>query len=33
MKHLAKLKRDSLALVDIHGLEISEGMPSKKIYS
>ena len=23
MKHLAKLKRDSLTLVDIHGLEIS----------
>jgi len=30
MKHLAKLKRESLDLVDIHGLEITEEMPSKE---
>ena len=30
IKHLAKLKRDSLDLVDIHEAEISPGMPSKE---
>ncbi len=30
MKHLAKLKRETLNLVDIHSLEITDGMPSKE---
>jgi len=30
MKHLAKLKRDSLNLVDIHQLDITPEMPSKE---
>ena len=30
MKHLAKLKRDSLELVDIHGVEMTNEMPSKE---
>lgn len=30
MKHLAKLKRESLDLVDIHGVEITDDMPSKE---
>ena len=30
MKHLAKLKRDSLDLVDIHQTEITSEMPSKE---
>ena len=30
MKHLAKLKRDSLSLVDIHQTEITPDMPSKE---
>ena len=29
MKHLAKLKRDSLELVDIHNTDITDDMPSK----
>jgi predicted DCC family thiol-disulfide oxidoreductase YuxK len=30
MKHLAKLKRDSLELVDLHRIHISPDMPSKE---
>jgi len=30
MKHLAKLKRESLDLVDIHGVQITDEMPSKE---
>ena len=30
MKHLAKLKRDSLDLVDIHQTDITQDMPSKE---
>jgi len=30
MKHLAKLKRDSLDLVDIHKTDITNEMPSKE---
>ena len=30
MKHLAKLKQGSLALVDIHTIEITDDMPSKE---
>ena len=30
MKHLAKLKRESLELVDIHGVEMTNEMPSKE---
>jgi predicted DCC family thiol-disulfide oxidoreductase YuxK len=30
MKHLGKLKRESLDLVDIHGLKITGEMPSKE---
>ena len=30
MKHLAKLKRDTLNLVDIHQVDITPEMPSKE---
>ena len=30
MKHLAQLKQESLALVDIHTIEITDDMPSKE---
>ena len=30
MKHLAELKQESLALVDIHTIEITDDMPSKE---
>ena len=30
MKHLAKLKQESLALVDIHTIEVTDDMPSKE---
>ena len=30
MKHLAKLKQESLTLVDIHTIEITDDMPSKE---
>jgi len=29
MKHLSKLKHESLDLVDIHSIEFTQGMPSK----
>ena len=30
MKHLAQLKRESLALIDIHSIEITDDMPPKE---